>query len=417
MKIYKGNIVYSESINKLVGITDGYIIVDDNGIIQDVLNELPIEYKNHEVVDFKNDLIIPAFSDLHVHAPQYPNRGIAMDALLKDWLENYTFPLESRFSNEEFAREVYTKFVDDLIKYGTLHACVFATIHKDASDILVNLLEEKGIQSYVGKVNMDQNSPEELLETTEESVANTELFIKKHINNKYAKPIITPRFAPTCSFELLTKLGELSNKYKVGMQTHIEESIWERDEALKTLPGSKFDLDIYDKAGLLEQKPIICAHFIFPQPGDIDLAIRKDAFIVQCPDATTNVIAGIMNTSMHVMNNMNMGYGSDISAGSYLGIYRQVASSIRLSKIKAFYDHPIAWPITFTQAFYIATKGSGRVFDKVGSLEKGYYFDALVISGLKDSFYRLTPAELAERFCYSGDVSNISHRFLRGKEI
>nr|MCR4660787.1 amidohydrolase family protein [Clostridia bacterium] len=137
---------------------------------------------------------------------------------------------------------------------------------------------------------------------------------------------------------------------------------------------------------------------------------------VQCPDATTNVIAGIMKTGVLLDNDVNIGLGSDISAGQSLGIYKQIASAVRLSKIKSFYEND-SRQISFAEAFYLGTKQSGSVFGKVGSLEKGYYFDALVIGGLEDSYQSLRPSEIVERFCYSGETNNIHHRFLRGKKI
>ena len=415
MEIYHGNIVYSKNSKELVELTNAYIVVN-NGVIQNIYNELPNEYKDYKVIDFGNNVIIPAFSDLHVHAPQYPNRGIAMDKLLSDWLNDYTFPLEAKYKDEKFASEVYKKFTNDLIRYGTMHAVVFATIHNPATNILVNELESKGINAYVGKVNMDKDSPDYLIETTEQSIKDTEAFIKDTINNKYVKPILTPRFAPTCSFELLNKLGELSVKYNVGTQTHIVESLWEKEEAKKCFNGCKCDMQNYEASGLLKVKPFIAAHFIFPSDEDIKLLKDCDGYAVQCPDATTNVIAGIMQTGKLLDMGINLAIGSDISAGSYLGIYRQVASVVRLSKIKSFYE-PENRVVTFNEAFYMATKSSGSLFGKVGSLEPGYNFDTLVIGDLEDNFMKLSPSQVVERFCYSGDVNNIKYRFLRGKEI
>ena len=92
MKIYRGNIVYSKSATELMSYENGYLLVE-NGKVLSVEKELKEEYKNSEIIDFKNSLIIPAFSDLHVHAPQYPNRGIQMDLLLNDWLNKYKFQL------------------------------------------------------------------------------------------------------------------------------------------------------------------------------------------------------------------------------------------------------------------------------------------------------------------------------------
>ena len=415
MKIYQSKIVYSKNKDELQEFENAYIVVNDDKV-EGIYETLPSEYEDEEIIDFKNYVIIPAFSDLHVHAPQYPQRGLAMDKLLSDWLNDYTFPLEAKYKDINYAKEVYQAFTKDLLKHGTMHAAVFSTIHNDASDFLVECLEKEHIQSFVGKVNMDINSPDYLKEDTKESIKNTESFVKKHINNKYAKPILTPRFAPTCSFELLKELGEIANKYKVGMQTHIVESIWERDEAKKCFDGCKCDMEIYEKAGLLNNEPIIAAHFIFPSNRDIKILKEHNGFAIHCPDATTNVIAGIMKTGSLLDKNVKIAIGSDIAAGQYLGIYRQISSAVRLSKIKAFYEKKER-SISFKEAFYMATKEAGKIFDRVGTFERGYYFDALVIGDLEDDFHKLKASEIVERFCYGGEVANIKHRFLRGKEI
>ena len=415
MKIYCANIIHSINKDELKIYEHSYIVVKD-GIVEGIYENLPKEYENIEVIDFGNDLIIPAFTDLHVHAPQYPNRGLAMDKLLSDWLGEYTFPLEAKFKDPSYAKVVYEAFAKDLLKHGTMHAVIFSTIHSEASDILVDLLEKNKILSYVGKVNMDKNSPSYLIESTNDSIKNTDAFIKKHINNKYAKPILTPRFAPTCSFSLLEGLGGLSRKYKIGMQTHIVESLWEKEEAKKCNLDCKCDMQIYEKAGLMNYNPFIAAHFIFPSSLDINILKKCKGIAVQCPDATTNVIAGIMRTGYLLDKGVNIGLGSDIAAGQYLGIYRSISSAIRLSKIKAFYEKKER-SISLNEAFYMATKATSCVFEKVGSLEKGYYFDALVIGGLSDSYEHLSPSQILERFCYYGEVENIKHRFLRGEEL
>ena len=115
MKIYRGNIVYSLSIKELVELPRGYIAVNDGKVVGTYQN-LPEEYKDLEIIDYGECLIIPSFTDLHVHAPQYPNRGIAMDLLLNDWLNEYTFKLEANYKDKEFAKKVYAAFVNDFYK-------------------------------------------------------------------------------------------------------------------------------------------------------------------------------------------------------------------------------------------------------------------------------------------------------------
>ena len=416
MELYHGNIVYSESRDRLVTYTDSYIAVE-NGVIEGIYHELPEKFAGLSVTDYGNDTIIPAFSDLHVHAPQYPNRGIAMDALLSDWLNKYTFPLESRYADPEFAHAVYDAFVDDMIRHGTMHAAVFGTIHPDATGYLLERMEREGMRAYVGKVNMDMGSPDYLCENTQASLRDTDAFLEKYMSNRFARPILTPRFAPTCSMQLLKGLGELDVKYGAGMQTHLVESRWEAAESVKLYPECGSDTGIYEYAGLLGNGPLIGAHFIFPQEDDIRLMKEYGGYAVQCPDATVNITAGIMNTGVLLDQGVHIGLGSDISSGTDLGIYSQVARSVQLSKLLALREPDTSRAISFAEAFWMGTRSSGALFGNVGSLEAGYLFDALVIGGLCDSYEDLTPAEQVERFCYMGETRYIKERYIAGKKV
>ncbi|MBO4538758.1 MAG: amidohydrolase family protein [Clostridia bacterium] len=415
INIYRGNIVFSKTEKELAEYRNGYIVVE-GGKVEGIYERVPERFFGVPVRDFGSGVIIPAFSDLHTHAPQYPQRGLKTDALLKEWLEKYTFPLEGRFVDPEFAGAVYDAFVEDLIRHGTMHVVTFGTIHEQATGMLIEKLEKKGIDAYVGKVNMDENSPEYLCEKTEESLLSTERFLEKYCGNRRARPILTPRFTPTCSGKLLVGLGKLAKKYGVGMQTHLVESLWEKKEAVRLFPDCSCDTEAYEKAGLFGHGPLVGAHFIFPSEEDIRILKKYSGYAVQCPEATVNVIAGIMPTAQLLERGVKLGLGSDVAAGQSLAVFNQVAKSVQLSKIKSFYE-PENEAVSFAQAFFMATKQGGSLFGKTGSLEKGYAFDALVIDGLSDDFTPLSPAETVERFCYAGGVDNIRARFFRGDEI
>lgn len=340
-----------------------------------------------------------------------------MDLLLQDWLNQYTFPLEARYADPEFAHAVYDAFTEELIANGTLHACIFGTIHPEATGYLLEKLEEKGLSAYVGKVNMDRASPEYLCETAEDSLKETEAFLEKYAGCRNARPILTPRFAPTCSRQLLKGLGRLGEKYQIGMQTHIVESKWEAAQALLDFPDASCDMEIYEKAGLLENGPVAAAHFIFPSDEDIRILKKYNGYAVQCPDATVNVIAGIMRNSALAEHGVKLALGSDIAGGHNIGIYGQAAKSVQLSKLKEFYEPEGNHSIAFPAAFYMATKQGGSFFGKVGSFEKGCRFDALVIDGVSDPFMKLSPVQTVERFCYTGTKEQIIARFLNGIQI
>ena len=416
MQIYHANIVYSKNRDEFVVHKDSYIAVE-NGIVEGIYEKLPEKYVGAPLTDYGSGVMIPAFSDLHVHAPQYPQRGLGMDLLLADWLNTYTFPQEARYADPEYAGAVYEAFLKSLIENGTFHACVYGTIHREATSGLLEKMEELKLRAYVGKVNMDIQSPEYLCETTEESLRETEIFLETYAGNQYTKPIITPRFAPTCSFDLLKGLGSLGKKYQTGMQTHLVESRWEAAESVRLNPDCSCDTQIYEKAGLLENGPVIAAHFIFPSDEDIRHLKKYDGYAVQCPDATVNVIAGIMQTASLADAGVRLALGSDIAGGHLPGIYTQASRSVQLSKLKAFYEPEANRAIPFENAFYMATKEGGALFGKVGSLEPGYEFDALVIRDFSDPFREIKPEEIVERFCYTGNPTDILAGFIHGEAV
>lgn len=416
VQIHYGDILYSEDRNSLKTFEKSYIVVKD-GMVEGIYDSIPQQYADAPVTDHGRGVIIPAFSDLHVHASQYTERGLGMDCLLYDWLNDYTFPQEAKFADLDYAKDTYDAFVDELIANGTFHAAIFATIHRPATNYLFKRMEEKGLYGYVGKVNMDMGAPDFLCETTEESLAETEKYLAEHTECTTVKPIITPRFAPTCSQELITGLGKLAQKYKRGLHTHIVESKWEAAEALKLFPDHGSDAEIYERAGLMDNGPVVLAHVIFPTEEDIRIMKKHNAVAVHCPDATTNVIAGIMPLATLQDKGVDVCVGSDVGGGHHLAVYKQVARAVQLSKIKEFYEPQESRTINFANAFYCATKVGGSAFGKMGSLEPGYHFNAIVVDNVEDKGILLTPAERVERFCYIGDDRNIVARYIDGKAL
>lgn len=415
MELFHGDIVYSNSQGELSVSGDSFIAVE-KGLVYGIFDDVPGVLKDVPVVDYGRSLIIPAFSDLHVHAPQYALRGTGMDLLLSDWLSTYTFPEEAKFSDTEYASAVYSAFAGELLKNGTLHANVFSTVHGNTAALLVGALEKNNIGGFVGKVNMDVNSPACLCEKTEESLYETEKFISS-FSSKALRPILTPRFVPTCSRPLLEGLGKLAEKYGCGVHTHVVESKWEAAEAVRLFPNCSCDTEIYERTGLLGHGPAIFAHFIFPSEKDMEIAEKYKAVAVHCPDATTNVIAGIMPLKSLLQRGINASLGTDVGAGQSLALYKQISAAVRLSKLKEFYEPEISGTVSFSTAFALATRFGGAVFGNTGAFDKGYAFDALVIDGLDDVFSPVPPENRLERFCYCGDDRNIKAVYSNGIRV
>ena len=165
----------------------------------------------------------------------------------------------------------------------------------------------------------------------------------------------------------------------------------------------------------MDHGPSIFAHVIFPSEEDKRIMKKHGSISVHCPDATVNIIAGIMPLQQMASENLKIAIGSDLAGGHGLAIYRQVARAVQLSKLKEFYEPNESKTITITQAFYHATKEAGSVFGKVGSFETGYAFNALVIDNMEDQWTKISAQEKLERFCYTGDDRNIRARYIDGE--
>ncbi|WP_372450510.1 amidohydrolase family protein [Clostridium chauvoei] len=168
---------------------------------------------------------MPGFIDLHFDAPQFANLGLGLDKELIPWLKNYAFPEEAKFKDVNYAKNIYINVIKEIWKQGTTRVVLFSSLHKEGTRVLFDLLIKSGLGAYVGKVNMDRNSPEYLIEDTNQSISDTEDIIKEYIDKSdLVKPIITPRFVPSCTPELMKKLGELSEKYDLLIQSHLSEN-------------------------------------------------------------------------------------------------------------------------------------------------------------------------------------------------
>ncbi|MBP9477243.1 MAG: guanine deaminase [Sebaldella sp.] len=418
LKIYKGNIVFTSNPEKFNVIENGYIVVED-GKVKEVREDLNEGYKDIEIEDFGDKIIIPGFVDVHVHAPQFENLGLGFDKELLPWLETYTFPEESKFKETSYAKKVYTNFIRSLWEKGSTRSIVFATIHKEATEVLMELFKKSGLSAYVGKVNMDRNSPPFLIETVEDSLKDTEYLIEKY-NNKdsLVKLIITPRFVPTCSGELMGGLSELSKKYDLPVQSHLSENFGEISWVHELHPDNKNYSDVYDSYGLFGTKPTIMAHCVHNNEDEIELMKKNNVFVAHCPTSNFNLSSGMAPIRKYMDMGINVGIGSDVSGGHTMSMRECIVAAIQTSKMYNVYVDKESKILSTSEAFYLATKGGGKFFGKVGSFEEGYEFDALILddTSLKGVSKR-TIDERVQRFVYSGNSTNIVRRYVAGKEV
>ncbi len=412
--VLKGQVVYAESHDKLTVRPDAYLVAEDGKVVG-VYDALPDAYAGVRVEDCGDRLIVPGFNDLHVHAPQFPNRGLGMDRELLPWLNAYTFPEEAKFGDEGYAKRVYGRFVRELWRVGTMRAAVFATIHAPSARVLADLMEAAGLGGYVGKVNMDRNSPDTLIEPTAASLAETVRFVESFGSGAgRVRPILTPRFVPTCTEELMRGLGRLAEERKLPVQSHLSENEGEIAWVRELHPESRDYASVYDAFGLFGQTPTVMAHCVHVTDDEIALMKRRGVYVAHCPISNLNLSSGIAPVRRFLEEGVSVGLGSDVSGGHRLSIMDTMASAVECSKMRWKYVDGRA-PLTTAEVFYCATKGGGSFFGRVGSFESGYALDCLVIDDtrLKDEVRRSLEERL-ERFIYLGDDREIVARYVDG---
>ena len=412
--IVRGNLIYTESMEKFSALSDGGMVVRD-GRIQSAGPYGEVADRGLPVLDYRDKLIIPGFVDLHVHAAQYHQIGMGMDETLIRWLEKYTFAEEERFADPERAAVLYADFVRELVYSGTTRAAVFATTHPVATDILCRLLKKAGVGAFVGKVNMDANAPAELQEETKTSLEQTRQFLRQWQDDPLIRPILTPRFAPSVTRELLAGLGELGREYQVPVQSHLAENQEEVAWVARLFPERASYLDVYDYYHLFGDTPTLMAHCIYLSPQDIRYMAGRNVYAVHCPDSNLNLRSGLMPARKMLRAGVRMGLGSDVGAGNSLFMPHEIVRAIEISKIYALH-HPEDDPLHLSEAFYLATKGGGSFFGQVGSLEPGYAADFLVVDVGAHQGKRSLEEQL-EFFLYHGSPHNICARYAAGRSL
>ena len=425
--IVKGDICYSKNKEEFATIEDGYLVCV-NGISKGCFKTIPEEYKDLKVLDYSNKLVIPALVDLHIHAPQYAFRGTDMDMELMDWLSNHTFPEESKYHDMSYASIAYSIFADAMKKSATGYACVFATKHRKATELLMDLLDNTGVVSYVGKVNMDREAPEALLEESADYAAFDTYGWINNVINKYknTKPILTPRFIPCCTPDLLKELREIQLAYDLPVQSHLSENKGEIEFVRQLAPSSAFYGDAYDEYSMFGYNHLnnkfykaIMAHCVYSTEEEMLKMKENGVFVAHCPSSNMNLSSGIAPIRKYLNLDLNLGLGSDVAGGHSESMLRAVCDAVQVSKLYWRLIDENYKPLTFKEAFYLATIGGGEFFGKVGSLDKDYECSFVVLDDSINKFpNKLSINQRIESAAYSSiDLYGVCAKFIRGNKV
>ena len=381
--------------------------------------------------------LIPGFVDTHNHAPQYLQRGLGQGMHILDWLDQITFPQEARFADPDHARHVYPRLVRSMLRQGITTASYYASTHAPATNILAESCLEAGQRALIGKCNMDNPStcPEYYRDASAaESLQATEDCIR-HIRSidpqaTLIRPVLTPRFAISCTRDLLTGLGAIAAREPdIPIQTHFNEAQQEIDATLSLFPEFNNEVDLYSSFGLLTPRSIL-AHCTIMSSEETEKLASLGCGVAHCPTANMTVGGGFMAAPIRdfLSRGIKVGLGTDVGGGYSSSMLNAMRHSLIASfSREALYDGGAGSGLTLEEVFHMATLGGAQVAglaDQIGNFEVGRQFDAMIVDMRDERLGVNAPVEdqdgprtVLDKFIMTGDDRNISEVFIRGKSV
>lgn len=421
---YKASVFHMVDDPNIVGVAaaheyyaDGMLLVE-NGYIQQAGYCADIEptlSADTEVVDHSGNLIVPGFIDTHIHFPQLDMIASFGEQLL-DWLNKYTFPEEAKFADPAHAAECAEFFLSELLRNGTTTALIYGTVHKESVDALFENAYKRNMRIVAGKALMDRNVPENVRDTAASGDKDSRDLIAKWHNKGRLGYAVTPRFAPACSDEQMTRAGKILKEHPdVLMHTHLSENISEIDWVQGLYPNSRGYLDVYEKFGLLTDRSVF-AHCVHLEGEEFQRLAEADAAISFCATSNLFLGSGLFHLKEAEKYGVTVGMGTDVGAGTSFSMLQTMNEAYKVCHLKGDKLSPY-------KSFYLATLGGAKALnmaDRIGSFRVGNEADFLVLD------YKATP--LLERrlkkckgldeilFVLSmlGDDRAISHTYVAG---
>lgn len=407
-------------------IKDGLLVVEDGKILDfGDYSKMHGRYEGIEETRYTGKLITPGFIDAHVHYPQTKIIASYGEQLLT-WLKQYVYPEEEKFDNKEYAREVASFFLDELLRSGTTTALVLAATHPGSVDVFFQEALKRNVRMIAGKMMMDRNAPEEVLETPGQSRKACEQLIEKWHGKGRLSYALTPRFAISCSPEMLTVVGEIKKGYRdVYISTHLAENKEEIKKVRELFPGCNDYLEVYERFSMLTDRSIF-AHGIYLLDPELERLSRAGATIASCPTSNLFLGSGLFRMSKVKSGEfpVKVGIGTDVGAGTSFSMLKTLHEAYKVAALNEKKLSPF-------QAFYLATLGGARSLsldDKIGNFDPGKEADFVVLDLTatplmkfrnRDAFAESLP-KLAEKLFAAvvlGDDRAVCAVYIMGKKV
>ncbi len=355
-------------------IQDGILLIEDGHVIQCADAAKVKVPDSAQSIHLHNKLIVPGFVDTHVH---YPQTGMiaSYGSQLLDWLERYTFPEETRFADPAIAADTSRFFLDELLRNGTTTALVFGTVHPVSVDAFFAEAQQRKLRMICGKVMMDRNAPEALLDTPQTSLADSQSLIDRWHGKDRLGYAVTPRFAPTSTAEQLSVATQLlDDNPGVHLHTHMAENADECHWVSSLFPDTEDYLAVYEHYRLVRKRSVF-AHCIHLSDSAWKRLATADAAVAHCPCSNLFIGSGLFDLRAAQKHQVRLGLGTDIGGGDSMSILRNINEAYKIQQLQ---NHTL----TPQHAFYLATLGGARALDldaHIGNFEPDKEADFLVI--------------------------------------
>jgi guanine deaminase len=440
MKAFLGTFMHTPAPDRLEVLDNKVILVGDDGRIADI--RPAAEAEQYRTAGMLTELkpgqyLLPGLVDLHVHAPQFPQMGKALDVPLEVWLQKYTFPLEARYADLEFAGEAYESLVDTLLANGTTTTLYFTTIHLPATKLLADICLRRGQRALIGRVAMDNpgECPDYYRDASPDAAeADTRAFIDYVRNlpgniDGLIQPVITPRYIPSCTDETLQRLAALVEETGCHVQTHCSESDWTHAAVLERCGVT--DTKALDGLGFLTRRTVL-AHGNFIGDDDLALIRERGSGIAHCPLSNIYLSDAALPLRRVLDAQVHVGLGTDIAGGASPSIFenaRQAVNMARMLEHGVDTQRPAAERgrpgsrIDPVAALWLATAGGGEVLDlPIGLFKEGYQFDAILVDpGNPASNLQIyaddTHADMLQKIIYNAGRANVAKAWVGGKLV
>ncbi|MDC0603054.1 guanine deaminase, partial [Aliiglaciecola sp.] len=373
--------------------SDGLLVTRNDKIIALGPYSTTIEgFSNEQVVDYTGKLIVPGFIDSHLHFPQTEMIASFGEQLLQ-WLENYTFPTEKKFSAPQYASEMADVFIEQLYANGTTTAAVFSSVHQQATDALFEAAYKQKMCLIAGKVCMDRHCPEDLQDTAEIAYQETKGLIEKWHSNDRLLYAITPRFAPTSSEQQLVKMGKLVERYpSVYIQTHLSENHQEINWVNELFPDCSDYLSVYEKFGLVNERSIF-GHCLHLNDREWQRLSDLNATIAFCPSSNLFLGSGLFDLDKAKKYGVGVALASDVGAGTSFNMLRTMGDAYKSCQLKGIALSPL-------EGLYMMSQGSAhqlKLTDTIGNLNIGTHGDFVVLDPAFNKLSQLRTASAYNR--------------------